>query len=148
MKQKVFLDVPLFEIKSFQLYELNQKGLETYMVGKEATRYTNRYEVLNIDYTDNSKEYIANMRSDFGLYKGNTVDLDGNVIYTRTDGFTFESQHVMYNKKTSIAVSDNEYISHIGQNKIIGSFVKYNNNKNILDSKDITATYILNEGKK
>jgi len=56
IKQQAFVDVPLFELKNFMMYELDTKGLRTIMLGNSATRYSNRYTVQDIDYTDNEKD--------------------------------------------------------------------------------------------
>jgi len=147
IKEQKFVDVPLFEIKSFNLYELNTKGLKTLMSGENAFKYSDRYKVKNIDFTDNSKNYIANMKANDGLYKKNMIYLDGNVSYAREDGLTFESQHVIYNKKTSIVTSKSNYIAHMGENKMIGTFIRYNTHLNKMKSKNVVVEYKLKEGK-
>ena len=113
------------------------------MTGNSAVRYADRYSVVNIDYTDNSQEYIANMRARHGLYKDEIIELEDHVIYSREDGFTFETSRVVYDKKTTIAVSDADYVSYQDKNIVNGSFVKYNNSLNTVESKNVTATYQL-----
>ena len=143
IKKQKFVEVPLFELKSFTLHELNRVGLQTLMTGDNAIRYSDRYSVLNIDYTDNSKEYIANMRAREGLYKDEVIELENDVVYSREDGLTFETSKATYNKKTNIAVADADYVSYRGKNVVNGSFVKYNNSLNRVESKNVTATYQL-----
>ena len=143
IKKQKFVDVPLFELTSFTLHELNRVGLQTIMSGKSAIRYSDRYSVVNIDYTDNSKEYIANMKARSGLYKDEIVELEDDVIYSREDGFTFETSRVVYDKKSTIAVADADYVSYRDKNIVNGSFVKYNNSLNTIESKNVTATYQL-----
>jgi len=145
IKKQKFDDVPLFELTSFTLHELNRAGLQTIMSGNSAIRYEDRYSVLNIDYTDNSKKYIANMRAKHGLYKDEVIELEEDVIYAREDGFTFETSKVIYDKKTTIAVADADYVSYQDKNIVKGSFVKYNNSLNRVESKNVTATYQLKE---
>ena len=143
IKKQKFDDVPLFELTSFTLHELNRVGLQTIMTGDSAVRYSDRYSVANIDYTDNSKEYIANMKARHGLYKDDIVELEDDVVYSREDGFTFETSKVVYDKKTTIAIADADYISYRDKNIVNGSFVKYNNSLNRVESKNVTATYQL-----
>ena len=143
IKKQKFDDVPLFELTSFTLHELNREGLQTLMTGNEAIRYADRYSVVNIDYTDNSKKYIANMRAKHGLYKDEVVELQNDVVYSREDGLTFETSKVIYDKKTTIATADADYISYKDKNVINGSFVKYNNSLNSVESKNVVATYQL-----
>ena len=141
IKKQEFIDVPLFELTSFTLHELDRVGLQTVMTGDSAVRYADRYSVENIDYTDNSKEYIANMRAKQGLYKDEIVELEDNVVYSREDGFTFQTSKIVYDKKTAIAVADADYISYRDKNIVKGSFVKYNNALNRVESKNVTAIY-------
>jgi len=145
IKKQKFIDVPLFELTSFTLHELNRVGLQTIMTGDSAVRYSDRYSVAYIDYTDNSKEYIANMRARHGLYKDDIVELEDDVVYSREDGFTFETSRVIYDKKTTIAIADADYVSYRDKNIVNGSFVKYNNSLNRVESKNVTAIYQLEE---
>ena len=148
IKQQEFTDVPLFSITSFTMHELSQEGLITLMSGTKAVRYENRYTVDNMDYTDNSKEYIANMKSNTGVYKDEIVDLDGDVVYFREDGLTFETQHAIYNKKTTIARADGKYVLYRAKNVVTGNKLQYNNSLEKVSSKDVIAKYQLKESKK
>ncbi|MCW8954041.1 MAG: LPS export ABC transporter periplasmic protein LptC [Sulfurimonas sp.] len=148
IKQQVFTDVPLFSITSFTMHELNQEGLITLMNGTKAVRYEDRYTVDFMDYTDNSKEYIANMKSNTGVYKDEIVDLNGDVVYFREDGLTFETQHAVYNKKTTIAYADGKYVLYRGKNVVTGDRLQYNNSLERIKSKNVIAKYQLKESKK
>ncbi|SFV55865.1 hypothetical protein MNB_SM-6-843 [hydrothermal vent metagenome] len=116
------------------------------MLGSAATRYSNRYTVQNIDYTDNEKEeYIANMKAQHGIYKDNIVTLSGNVAYVRDDGLTFKTQKAVYKKKTSSVVSDVGYVAYLNDSIIKGSYIRYNNKKNRIFSKNVRAKIELQE---
>ena len=147
IKEQKFTDVPLFELGAFTMYELNTHGLETLMIGTNGTRYSNRYTVDDIDYTDNSKEYVANMKADFGVYKDDIINLDGNVLYSREDGLVFETQKVIYNKKTSIAYVNQDYVSYKDTNRVVGTSLEYNNLLNQSKSTDVVANYTMQENK-
>ncbi len=148
IKQHKFIDVPLFELSSFTLYELDDSRLTTVMKGNKAVRYSNRYEVSQINYTDNSEKYISNMKANRGVYKNDIIDLKGKVIYTREDGLIFETDEAIYNKKTNITQSDREFVMYRGGDRVVGSFLKYNNILNSAVAKNITAKYQLQESKK
>jgi LPS export ABC transporter protein LptC len=145
IKNQKFNDLALFELGKFTMYELNTQGLDTLMSGEKAFRYSDRYIVDKMDYTDNSKKYIANIVSNRAIYKGDIINLDGDVVYTREDALTFESQHVTYNKKTSIAISKDKYFAHKLNNTVRGTFIKYDNKKNRIFSKNVVAVYKLKE---
>ncbi|MDY0234233.1 MAG: LPS export ABC transporter periplasmic protein LptC [Sulfurimonas sp.] len=142
-----FGDVPLFELDSFILHELNQEKLITIMKGSQTKRYSDRYSVINISYTDNSKELLANIRADKGLYrdKEDVVDLLGNVIYNREDGLVFESEEAIYNKKTAIAKTQKDYIMYRDKDRLIGTSLVFDNANGKIDSKNVVAKYQIKE---
>ncbi len=145
IKQQPFTEVPLFSISFFTMYELNSKKLITLMNGDKATRYSNRYTVEKMDYTDNSKKYIANMKSNSGIYKDDIVYLDGDVAYFRQDGLTFETQNAVYNKKTSVATADKDFVIYRDTNKVTGKELMYNNSLEKIKAKDVKAVYKFKE---
>ncbi len=147
IKQREFVDVPLFQLEAFTLHELNEEGLVTLMKGSKATRYSDRYKVTNIDYTDNSKKFIANMRADDGLYRDvdDILDLKGNVLYNREDGLIFESDEATYNKKSSIAHTKKDYVIYRGKDRVIGTSLIYDNRLNRVKSKNVVAKYQIQE---
>lgn len=148
ISQQKFSDVPLFNISSFTMYELNSKGLITLMNGDKATRYADRYTIEKMNYTDNSKEYLANMKSNSGTYKDDTVYLEGDIVYAREDGLAFKTQKATYNKKTTIATVDGDYLLYKGSNIVNGKDLKYNNSLERVESKDVVVNYQLEERKK
>ncbi len=145
IKEQEFNDVPLFEIVNFIMYELNEKGLQTFMTGDKTLRYSDRYTVDKIDFTDDSKGHISNMKADTGLYKDNMVDLNGNISYVREDGLAFETQTMTYNTKTSVAKTDSDYVAFRGKSTMKGSSLEYNSIKNKIKSKNVLITYQLQE---
>ena len=117
------------------------------MLGTKAIRYADRYSVDNINYTDNTQKYIANMKADNGIYKNEILTLSGNIIYTREDGLTMETSKAIYNKKNSVTTIDNDFVSYKGNNRVIGSSAIYNNKDNKLASKNVIAKYQIKEKK-
>jgi len=143
--QQKFNDVPLFSISYFRMHELNSKGLITLMNGDTATKYKDRYTVDKMNYTDKSRKYLANMQSNSGIYKDDIVYLDGDIVYTREDGLTFETQKAVYDKKTTIATTEGDYVLYKGSNMVKGEELKYNNSLEIVKSKNVVVKYQLEE---
>lgn len=148
IKEQSFADVPLFSISSFTMYEFDSKGLITLMNGEKATRYKDRYSVEKIDYTDNSKKYMANMKSDSGIYQNDVVSLDGNILYAREDGLTFETQKATYDKKTSVAMAEGDFVLYRGANRVTGKELKYNNSLDKIQSRNVIVKYQLEKRNK
>ncbi|MBD3823240.1 MAG: LPS export ABC transporter periplasmic protein LptC [Epsilonproteobacteria bacterium] len=143
VKQESFEDVPLFELSHFTLYELNREKLSTVMHGDKAIRFDNRYRVDGINYTDNSEYYVANMRSNLGIYKDDIVDLKGDVTYTREDGLTFETQHATYDKIKGIASTNVRFLAYRGSDRVEGAGLLYENKENKARAKGVSAVYNL-----
>jgi LPS export ABC transporter protein LptC len=147
IKKQEFVDVPLLNIDKFTMYEFNREGLQTVMKGEETLRYSDRYTVSDINFTDYSEDFKANMSAKEGLYKGNTVNLEGNVTYHREDGLAFKSKTLLYNTKTAIAVTNDKYIANFGVSTMQGETLNYNSKSNKIKSKNVSINYKLNERK-
>ncbi len=145
--QKNIKDTPLLHIKNFTMYELDPAGLKTYMLGSEAFRYTDRYTVDNIDHTDKSKTHVSNLKADYGVYKNNKLDLDGNVTLVRDDGLSYETQKAFYYKDKGLFVTDTDYTLSQGNNILRGRYIDHNNLTGKIHSKNINAKYYIKEAK-
>lgn len=129
------------------MYEFDPFGLKTLMLGSEAFRYKDRYTVDDIDHTDNSKTHISNLRADFGVYKNNRLDLDGNVTLIRDDGLNYETEKAFYYKDKGLFVTDTDYVLSQGRNVVHGTYIDHNNLTGKMHSKNIRAKYYIKEVK-
>lgn len=145
IKKQKFVDVPQFELTSFTMYELDKEGLKTLMNGTKAIKYSNRYTINDINYTDNAKSYRANMIAKYGIYKNNVVKLNGNVIYKREDGLTFKTQKARYNRVSKVAITNTKYIMFMGKDKVTGTYLRYNTLTKNMKSKNIIVNYEIKE---
>lgn len=143
--QKDFGDVPMLHIKDFTMYELDPFGMKTLMLGEEAFRYKDRYTVDNIEHTDHSKTHISHLRADFGLYKNDTLDLDGNVRFLRDDGLNYKTQKALYYKKKGLFVTDTDYVLSQSANVLRGTYLDHNNLSGKIHSKNVNAIYTIKE---
>jgi len=147
MKKQEFVEVPLFNLKNFTMYELDKKGLKTILLGNNAKRFSDRYTVENINYTDSAKKYISNMKSNNGTYKDEIILLKGDVTYTREDGLTFQSEIAQYNKKSAILSTDTAFVLYKDKNSARGASLEYNNITNKIKATKIKAIYQLQESR-
>jgi lipopolysaccharide assembly outer membrane protein LptD (OstA) len=148
IEQQISKETPLFEITAFAIHELDTRGLKSVLTGSGSKKFKERYTVEDINYTDNSKKYLANMRADSGVYKNDETILNGNVNYTREDGLVFKGQEAKYNKKLALLSTDEEYRIYKGENSVVGKTLLYNSNTNKIKSSNIKAIYQLQESKK
>jgi len=139
-------EIALFNISTFTIYEFDKNGLVTILNGENGTRYNDRYEIKDVDFTDNSQKFIANMQANNGVYKNEIINLDGNVIYIREDGINFKSQKAVYNTNTSIVKVDKKFTINKNKNIITGKSLVYNNKLNTTKFYNARATYQIKEG--
>lgn len=145
LKQQSFEHVPQFELESFTLYELDKSGLITLMSGEKATKYNDYYEVKGINYTDNSKHQILNMKATQGLYKDEIVTLsDGVELYGEND-FSFHSETAKYDKKKNLISTDVNYTFERGDDHMSGTSLKYYPNLDKMKSTNVEIIYQLKE---
>lgn len=147
IKQQKFAEVPLFSISAFTMHELDINGVTTLMKGDKASKYTDRYIIEKIDFTDNSKNYQSSMKSESGIYKNNIVYLEGDIVYLRKDGLTFKTQKATYNRVTTVATADGDYLLYRGSNRVNGENLKYNSSLERVESQNVTAKYQIEERK-
>jgi LPS export ABC transporter protein LptC len=147
IKKQKFVEIPMFQLDNFSVHELNQSSLISIMKGSNALRFDDRYKVENIDYTDSSRKYIANLKANDGLYKDKDgiLKLQGDVVYKREDGLTFKTSKAVYDQNTSIVKTDEKYILYRDKDQVTGVSLVYNNEKNIIKSKQVRAVYQLEE---
>jgi len=145
----VQLDAPeelaQLELNQFVLHEYDTTRLKTILNGKDGKRFVDHYEIKNVNYTNNTEDYVENMTSDFGLYKGSLITLKKNVHYFRNDGSHFTADHVVYNEKTSEATTIGAFKLWKENDSIEGKDLLYNSQSGETSAKMITGIYLLKE---
>ena len=146
LQQKNHNGIALFNLSVFTIYEFDENGLLSVLNGEDGVRYKDRYEIQDVDYTDNSQKFVANMQSNYGVYKNEVINLNGDVVYIREDGVTFKSKEAVYNTKTSIVRVDKDFIIYKNKNIIRGILLVYNNKLDIMKFNNVRAIYQIDEG--
>lgn len=141
-------EIAQLELFNFTIYDLDKNGLRSIFSGLKGYKYKDRYEVSDINYTDNTKEYTANIQSDFGIYKDNIVNMQGNVVYARSDGLTFKTGEATYNQNTGFLKTPSTYTLYKNDDKITGTKLIFDSKENHVVSKQISATYQINDNGK
>jgi LPS export ABC transporter protein LptC len=141
-------EIAQLELSNFSVYDLDIKGLRSVFSGLKGYKYANRYEVSDINYTDNTKEYTTNIHSDFGIYKDHIVNVQGNVVFARADGLSFKTDEAFYNQNTGILKTPSAYTLYRNNDKITGVKLVFDNKENRVLSKQISATYQIKDNGK
>ncbi len=136
-------DIPLLELHKFTMYEFDTKKLVDISNGEKAIRYKDRYMLYDFIFTDNSNADIVAISAKKGLYKNETLLLEDDVLYTKSDGLEFKSQKVFYNRSKGYVQSKVPYVAMLGENIVIGNYLFYDINKKLIRSKHVEALYHL-----
>jgi len=143
------LDLPdelaQLELNQFVVHEYDTDKLKTILSGSEGKRYEERYEVKDVNYTNNTDRYVENMRADYGFYKEPLMILKKNVHYQRDDGSRFFADHVTYNDETSFTTTDGSFKLWNGHDSIKGQNLSYNSQSGEINATAITGIYFMKE---
>ena len=142
-------ETPLIELHNYTVYKFDTQSLVNILDGKIGKRFQNRYELYDFLFTDKIEKDIISISAKHGLYRGDEATFTDKVHYFRSDGLTFDSQKVLYNKKKHYIKSPVPYIAHLDENILIGKSLYYDFEQKKLHSKDVNFVYnIKNKGKK
>ncbi|SFV52544.1 hypothetical protein MNB_SM-7-1272 [hydrothermal vent metagenome] len=134
-------EIAQIEMNNYTMYEFDTQKLVNLAIGKKALRYKDRDVLSHFVFNDNSNDALVSLSANYGVYKNDTIDLKGQVLYTKSDGIEFRSEHVFYDRKKAYAKSDLPYTAFMGKNWIKGRSLYYDLKKDKIRSKDIYAVY-------
>ncbi len=140
-------DTALLEFKKFKLYDLGSGGLNMMLQGDSGERFSNRYEISNINYTNKSVEKPQSMQASEALYKDNMLYLNDDVMYRQGESFTFRSDEALYDEKAKTAYTSGKFELKSSDGVFRGTALEYNSETQNVNAKAITATYHLNKVK-
>lgn len=141
IKQSQKREIAQLELHNFMMYEFDREKLVDIATGEKALRYTNRDILYNFVFNDNSNDTLVSLSADKGRYRNDTLELQGNVLYTKSDNFEFKSEHVFYDRKRAYAKSDAPFTASMGQNRVKGKSLYYDLKKDRIKAKNINAIY-------
>lgn len=138
-------EIAQLELKNFQLYEIEEKGVKSILEGDIGERYVNRYEVSNVTFKDTSKEFIEVMHADHGRYQNDNVYLNRNVIYAQDGGITFKSDEAQYDINNSLVTTQGAFIMSMNSGTFKGHKLKFNTKENKMLASRVSGYYNLEQ---
>ena len=93
-------DTAMLELSNFKLYNIGLEGLDMMLQGSYAERYSDRYEIHDLSYINNSVQEQQKMAAIRAMYQDKTLYLNGNVVYEKGNSFMFTSNEARYDEKT------------------------------------------------
>jgi hypothetical protein len=137
-------NAPLFEMDYFVIYEITPNKISSSFSGDYGAKFHDYYYATNAKLTSNKRELLESIRADRSVYKGDILNLKGNVTYVREDGLKFCFDEGIYNQKRSFAKTNGSFIITKNQHKVKGSQLYYDLTHDTVNASQITAIYQLN----
>ena len=135
------------ELDRFIVHEVTPAGVKTILAGTHALRFTDRYEVNDLNLTDRSENHTENMRAKFGIYREPLISLRDDVHYERDDGIVFETDSADYNRSSGQMVAAGPFILWQGRDRVEGKDLFYNSKSGDISAKKIVGNYMLKDMK-
>ena len=135
---------PLFEMDYFVIYEITPHKISHSFSGDYGAKFHNYYYATNAKLTNNKRELLESIRADRSVYKGDVLNLKGNVAYVREDGLKFCFDEGIYNQKKSFAKTNGSFVITKNRDKVQGSQLYYDLAHDTINASQITAIYQLN----
>ena len=135
------------ELDRFTVHEVTTSGVKTILAGSHALRFTDRYEVSDLNLTDRSENHTENMRADRGIYREPMISLRDDVQYKRDDGIGFTTQNVDYNRTSGEMTAAGPFVFWQAKDRLEGRDLLYNTKSGQIAAKAITGNYYLKDTK-
>ncbi len=115
----------------------------TQMVGSRAQKFPEKYTLNDINYTDFTSKYKANMQAQEGVYRNDTLELFGRVHYTslQQNKLEFITNHLLYDKNNSMVQTDTNYTIYYQFGKVQGNTLVYDMKNGKIRSQNVQAQY-------
>lgn len=135
------------ELDRFIVHEVTPAGVKTILAGSHALRYTDRYEMTDLNLTDRTEEHVENMRAANGVYREPMISLRDDVHYERDDGIVFETGSLDYNRTSGQIAAAGPFVLWQAQDRLDGRDLFYNTISGDISAKKIAGNYMLKEKK-
>ncbi|UFS61318.1 hypothetical protein LOH54_06530 [Sulfurimonas sp. HSL-3221] len=133
------------ELDRFTVYEVASTGVKTILAGHHASRFPDRYEVVDLNLTDRSEGHVETMKASKGIYKEPLITLEGDVRFRRDDGITFETAKADYNQSSGEVRAPGAFVLWQARDRVDGRNLYYNLNSGDISAKKIVGIYTMKE---
>jgi LPS export ABC transporter protein LptC len=145
VKQPDHTEVAQLELTNFTVYEIDTKGVENALVGTLGKRFTNRYEVEHVTFTDASKPQLEIMHAEHGRYQGDMIYLERSVSFEQEDGMRFESEEAQYDVNASLVTTKGPFTITSKESHMSGEKLAFQTKINRIHAQHINASITLEQ---
>ena len=128
-------DIEIYGVKS---YDITPKGVSSFILADRVERYKNFDKLYNIKALHMGiSGLIDTLKANQGLYAKNTLYLDKNVKYARSDNLALNTNSLRYDLKDKILSSNNPFVLIRENVTTHGSAFTYDMQKGIIRADKI-----------
>lgn len=142
-KQVYSDEIAQLELQTFKMYEMNQTSTKIVARAQYAYKYSDRYEMLDMNIDEKSHGMINHIQAGFAKYSGDFLHLERSVRFTSHDGVEFSSERADYNQSTRSIIVNSTFKVKENKNYFEGNHLNYNLETKKLFAKDLRAVYNL-----
>lgn len=136
-------EIPKIQLQTFTLYEVSRRGVDHILEGEEGKKFEDRYEITSAKFSDNTKSMFQTIRSDNALYRDKILDVNGHVVYQRSDNLIFRSNEGKYNTNNAVITTQGPFVITQNGNRVEGRKLNYNTDKKTVSADAVRGSYQL-----
>lgn len=114
------------EFTNTTLIEVNTHKVLSNSYGTYGVRNQGVLTLKNLEYSTDTIELLVAKQ---GKFKGDILYLDGSVVLSEEDGYTYKTEHANYNQKTDILNITAPFVGIRDKNIIKGNTLRYDTRK-------------------
>jgi len=138
-------EIALLDLRAFTIYEMDQNGTVRTMHGLSGLRFKERYEINKITFVDGTGVRVKTLDADKGIYRDETLVLEGNVRFHRGEGTDALMQKATYDRASEVVRGEGPFELSQGANRITGNDLVYDMKNRRIEAGAIRADYDLQQ---
>ena len=133
---------PQIILRDFKLLEIDKNGsVKTTLSGTRGLSYKDGiYKIKSITLLSVNFATIETVSGDYAFYREKSLDISGNVKYSRSDGSELETNRLSYHVKDNMFHIPNDFIFKMSNTIVRGNSLYIMRNTGIINAENIQAT--------
>jgi len=128
-----------FEVFDSVTVEINATAVKSKLYTDYTVQKSGNIQMINLTYSGKTAEEL---KSKFGRSIGDKFYLDVNVSLLQDNGYYYEADHAIYDKKSDFFYATSPFVAYIHDGNIIhGTNLKYNIKERIATAENVDAVF-------
>lgn len=134
-------EAPIFEFRDYTFYNIDEKGVDEFLVSEEGFHYAGREVLKAITYYKKNDASVDILESDTAtVYKAYT-DFNGSVVYSHNGRYKLISKDVRYNKSQNMIKGQRPFVIDSEAGEVNGSAFMVDLGKRVFKADNIRTRY-------